>query len=452
MIESAQAKLLLVDDDPLVLRTLKMSFQNHYEIKTATSVPLAKAVLNNNLIDLIVTDLNFEAQAEDGLVLMDWISMNFHEIPIVVFSNDKKTKRIVQATQRRHTQFIAKDDDTEIDLQNAIETGLIQKKLQASHKNGAFDFLTASPKMKKVLMEVDKISARGQSPSILITGESGTGKEYMAKTIASRSKKTLITANMAAIPKDMAESELFGHCKGAFTGALTDKVGLIEHAHNGIFFLDEIGDCSLDLQAKLLRVIQEGEVRRLGDSKPRKVSVQFISATNKNIPRMILLDEFREDLYYRLNTFEVHIPPLRQRPEDVQLYLTKYIQEFSDGHPFPIRAQALPLLLSYGWPGNVRELSHFAQKVVTLCEKQELDEEAVLNYLLKKTETLDFDSSDDRSKLIHALEQSKGNRTHAAKILGKNPSTVHRQIKHYGISIPSRMEALPETTQKNVLS
>ncbi|MBI2712572.1 MAG: sigma-54-dependent Fis family transcriptional regulator, partial [Bdellovibrio sp.] len=273
-------RILVVDDDHVILRTLSLSLKGAYDIKTAPSVSTAKAVLQNNAIDLIILDLNFEAQTEDGIALMDWMAKQSPGLPIVVYSNDSKTKRVIDATRRNPVNVIVKfEKDTDADLKTAIETGLVQRKLNVAQKTMGFQFLTASPTMQKILDDVNKVAARGMSPSILITGESGTGKEILAKHCAARFQKRMISANMAAIPKEMAESELFGHCRGAFTGAYADKVGLIEQAHNGIFFLDELGDCPSSLQAKLLRVVQSGEIRRVGDNREKKVSVQFLSAT-----------------------------------------------------------------------------------------------------------------------------------------------------------------------------
>lgn len=428
-------KILLVDDDQIILRTLSLELKSSYALKTAATVPTAKAILQNNPIDLVVADLNFEGQTDDGLVLMDWIAKQMPEIPIVVYSLDKKIQRIIAATRRNPINVIVKlETDTDADLKSAIKTGLIQRKLNLAQKAMGFQFLTESPTMQKILDDVNKVAARGLSPSILITGESGTGKEILAKHIAARFQKRIISANMAAIPKDMAESELFGHSRGAFTGAYADKIGLIEQSHGGIFFLDELGDCPPPLQAKLLRVVQEGEIRRLGDRKEKKVSVQFLSATNKDLPAMIRAGEFREDLYQRLNTFTLHIPPLRKRPEDVQVYITSFIQEFARGESFPIRACGIAGLLEYSWPGNVRELYHFAQRVVSLADIRELNDSVIAALLGKRDIVEPQTDSECRTALMKALEQTGGNRTHAARILGIDPSTIYRKMRRLGIN------------------
>jgi len=212
-----------------------------------------------------------------------------------------------------------------------------------------------------MLQTVDRIAVSGSDASIFDHGRKWNGKGISCRAYAARWGKKLISTNMAAIPRDTAESELFGHVKRRVYGAYADKPGLIEQAHNGIFFLDELGECSLPIQAKLLRAVEEHEIKRVGGVLPKKISVQFVAATNRNLQLMVEQGEFRLDLLQRLNLFTLHLPPLRERPEDIQYYATLFLEEKSKKDPFSIKASGIDALMSYPWSGNVRELHNLSK-------------------------------------------------------------------------------------------
>lgn len=449
--------ILLVDDDVFLLKTAELLLKSSYRIFTASSVSQGKAVLQNNFVDVLVCDLNFEGHDQDGLSMMDWMSENFPDIPVIILSGDANTQRVVAAMRRAPVHFVPKAGDYEKDLRIAIEAGIVLRQKAISLKSTRYQFKTKSPLVEKLLVDIDQIARSGTTASILITGESGTGKEVLARHIASMINKPMTTANMASIGKDLAESELFGHIKGAYTGALQDKIGLIEQAHQGLFFLDELGDCTLSVQAKLLRVLQEGEIRRLGDNRTKTVSVQFIAATNKNLPALIASEQFRLDLYQRLNTFAFEIPPLRMRPEDIPFYLTLFLTERQDKVPFSIQASGLDALLSYPWPGNVRELKNFAERVCVLSHRRVIDYELVQRYLgnpsFETRTDKNSSTNDGRLQILKALEVSQGNRTHAAALLGIDPSTLYRQIKKFGITeAVAATQGRPQKTLKTLSS
>lgn len=288
---------------------------------------------------------------------------------------------------------------------------------------------------------------------VFIWGESGTGKELIARTIhetgCSRRGK-FIAVNCGAIPDHLLESELFGYVKGAFTGALRDKPGLVEEAHGGAFFLDEIGDLSLSLQAKLLRLLQEKEFRRVGDNRIRRVDVRFISATNKNIEREVARGRFREDLYYRLKIFTVEIPPLRERQEDIlallNFYVAKYCQQMNRGRAY-FSPQSLELLLNHHWPGNVRELQNEIQRCLVLCGDGSLIKEEHLSLRINPHREVHHASSYDyfRAKadfekrfLNQALSRFRYNRVKTAAQLGLSRQGLFKLIKKHNIAIPKR--------------
>ncbi|MGK5083090.1 sigma-54 dependent transcriptional regulator [Bdellovibrionota bacterium FG-1] len=433
-------KILLIDDDLDLLRNAQILLRDAYDVLTASSVNAGKATARNNPIDVVVVDLNFEGQENDGLDFMDWAFHEKPELSIVVLSGDRTTKRVVEAMRRPLVDFITKSNDYERDLRVAINKGFDLKQ-RRTKESGAFTFQTRSPQVKRVLDTVERIARSGVSCTILITGETGAGKEVLAKHYASRMKKKMVTANMATIPRDTAESQLFGHARGSFTGAHADQLGLIAQAHNGIFFLDELGECSLPVQAKLLRAIQEKEIQPLGSKRSMKVDVQFVAATNRDLDEMVKGNDFRLDLLQRINAVTVHLPPLRERPEDIEYYTTTFLSDLCGDQPFAVRASGIDALLAHSWRGNTRELQNVIQKIVILSNKRELDGDTVREALSgigtpatsAEASPLISRYQQIRTEILTALEKTHGNRTTAAKSLSMHPTTLFRWIKKLGI-------------------
>ncbi|MCB0415551.1 MAG: sigma-54-dependent Fis family transcriptional regulator, partial [Bdellovibrionales bacterium] len=322
-----------------------------------------------------------------------------------------------------------------------IRKGLLKKKLLEDKNSEKFQFKTKSSEIKKMFRTVDKLLSSNSNASILINGESGTGKEFMAKYIANYLGKRLVAANMASIPKETAESELFGHIKGAFTGATANKIGLLEQAHNGVFFLDEIGDCSPEIQAKLLRAIQEKEVMPVGSTVPKKINLRFIAATHHDLDTLVANGRFRLDLQQRLSTFVFRLPALRERPEDIEFYATMFVNELSNGEFYSLFPSALAALNEYGWPGNVRELRNAIERAMVFTHRKTIDDSVIYRSLnisakeeIEKTikPEIDFErllEAEQKNIIIDALEKVKGNKKQAAKYLGMHFSTLHRRIK-----------------------
>lgn len=432
-------QILFVDDDVDLLAGAELMFRNSYRILTASSVSAAKAMVRNSSIQTAVVDLDFSGQEADGLAFIDWMTAEFPDLPLIVLSGDKVTNRVVGATKRRLVDFVPKAGDYWRDLKMAIHTG-IELYRQRHGQETAFQFQTRSPAVRRVLEIVEKIAKNPSNVPILITGETGSGKEVLAKHFAARVRKKLVAANMASIPKDTAESELFGHLKGSFTGAHMDRPGLIMQAHNGLFFLDELGECSPAVQAKLLRVIQEQEVLPLGAVQPRKISTRFLAATNRDLEAMVEGNEFRMDLLQRLNAVTLRLPPLRERPEDIEFYTMTFLSELAGERPFTIRASGIEALLTHSWKGNTRELRNVIERIVIFADRRELDGDIVQSALGDRhksigTGALPFISEYEnlRSRILHALEQTDGNRAQAAKLLNMHKTTVFRWIKKFGI-------------------
>jgi transcriptional regulator with GAF, ATPase, and Fis domain len=303
-------------------------------------------------------------------------------------------------------------------------------------------------------------ASQGQFP-VLILGETGTGKEVMAKYLSKLLRKKMVAANMASSPRETAESELFGHLRGAFTGAVMDKSGLIEQAHGGIFFLDELGECTPALQAKLLRVIQEKEIQQVGNVRSRKVDVRFFAATNRDLDAMVQEGTFREDLLHRLNTVVLRIPPLRVRPEDIVLYTNKFLLEVAGEESFSVSSCGLDALLSHHWPGNVSELRNIIERLVIMADKKVIDGKLVDLALSSGAASAKSSlpgllrGDSNRSQILNALEKEQGNRTRAAARLGVHVVTLQRWIKKLGIAEvftpqpgrPSRFETFKNDVQ-----
>lgn len=426
--------ILLADDDRDILESNQFLLSDSYTVEIASSVTNAKNILMNTEIDVAVIDLNFEGHAEDGIDLIDFIQDEKSEIPFIILSSDKDTKRVVEAMRRPHVEFVMKDEDSEKNLRDAIELALANKK---SNIGRGVVFQSESPTIKKLLFKLDQVLLSTSTAPIMIRGETGTGKEYLAKYIASKLNKKLVAANMASIPKETAESELFGHRKGSFTGAINDKKGLLEESHNGVFFLDEIGDCSEDIQTKLLRVIQEGEIRPMGDVVTKKINFRFIAATHQNLEAMVETKEFREDLQYRLSTFTFTIPPLRERPEDIVYFTKQFVKELKHDEYFRIDPEGLEILKDYDWPGNVRELRNVIERVIVFSKRRCLDVETALMALNKNVKDFQCTSGDriySKDEIATALIKVKGNRQNAAVLLQVHKTTLHRWIKKFDLS------------------
>lgn len=433
--------ILICDDDSEVLHTLQLSLRTLFEIKTANSVVKAKQLAEENDFDAAIIDLNFEGQELDGVHLLDFMSKKSPGTFLIVLSGDNTTKRVIEATRRKLFEFIIKDgnyfDSLLATLTRATQLRVANKE-QAQKK-----FLTQSQAVKAILLKIDIILRRNSDAPILILGETGTGKEFLAQHIAMNLKMKAITANMSCIPKEMAESILFGHERGAFTGAIADKTGLVEAAHNGIFFLDEIGDCSSDIQTKLLRVIQEKEVQPVGSNKNKKINVRFIAATHRDLDQQVNDGTFRLDLLQRLNTFVLRLPSLRERPEDILFYANLFVEELSEKGPsFIITPDGEQELLSHSWPGNIRELRNVIERIVVLSPIYKIDKNTVAEAiqlgkspskaLISKIEVVK--SNTRRDELVKALTEYNGNKTKTALNLGVSEATIHRWLKEFDLT------------------
>ena len=432
-----QPQALVVDDEPDICELLTMTL-GRMNIKAESAVDLAsaRALIEKQHFDICLTDMRLPDG--DGLELVEWIQSNAAHMPVAVITAHGNVETAVQALKLGAFDFMSKPLDLG-HLRNIVENAL---KIDGETPEQPSRLLGNSPTMLELREMIDKV-ARSQAP-VHISGESGTGKELVARLIhdsGPRSDGPFVPVNCGAIPSELMESEFFGHRKGSFTGAISDKIGLIQSADGGTLFLDEIADLPLSMQVKLLRVIQEKTVRPVGASGEEPANARILSATHKNLAKMVTAGEFREDLYYRINVIELHVPALRDRGDDV-VVLAKHILSKLDSTAI-LDGSASSALAGYSFPGNVRELENMLERAVTLCATGKITEADLhmreasggINEPLQFTNTDLSNQVEDvqRQAIVDALERTRYNKTAAARLLGLSFRQLRYRIKKLGI-------------------
>ena len=429
---------LVIDDEPDICELLSLTL-GRMDIDTAVAgdVKSAKAQLSGRRFDICLTDMRLPDG--DGLELVEWMQENSRGVPVAVITAHGNVETAVQALKLGAFDFISKPLDLQ-NLRHIVENAL---KLDDIPAAGESRLLGESPAMQELRDLVDRV-ARSQAP-VHISGESGTGKELVARLIhdsGPRADGPFVPVNCGAIPSELMESEFFGHQKGSFTGAVHDKVGLVQTADSGTLFLDEIADLPLSMQVKLLRVIQEQAIRPVGSSLEQSVNVRILSATHKNLSEMVANGEFREDLYYRINVIELHVPSLRERGNDI-LMLAGHILARLGASSDALDDSAKAALRSYHFPGNVRELENMLERAVTLCASGTISESdlAVRAGSLPEADSATATTTGlgdqiegvQRQAIVDALQQTRYNKTAAAKLLGLTFRQLRYRIKKLGI-------------------
>ena len=431
-----QPRALVIDDEPDICELLSLTLgRMDIDTESAGDVGGAKDLLGSQQFDLCLTDMRLPDG--DGLELVEWMQVHAPGVPVAVITAHGNIETAVQALKLGAFDFISKPLDLN-HLRNIVENAL---KVDDEHINGRSKLLGNSEAMRELRDMIDKVS-RSQAP-VHISGESGTGKELVARLIhdtGPRAEGPFVPVNCGAIPAELMESEFFGHRKGSFTGAVSDKVGLVQSAAGGTLFLDEIADLPLAMQVKLLRVIQEKTVRPVGSSREEQANARILSATHRSLGDMVAKGEFREDLYYRINVIELKVPALRERGDDVIL-LAKHILKRLDPNA-ALDEGACAALLSYSFPGNVRELENTLERAVTLCSGGRIGE-ADLNLKpvsddtivpIPSTGNLGSQVEDiQRQAIIQALKKTRYNKTAAAKLLGLSLRQLRYRIEKLGI-------------------
>ena len=440
--------ILVVDDEEPFRRLLKKELaRKGYAVEVASDGGEALTLLAGRSFDVILLDMVMPGV--DGAALMRKLKEDSGAPAIIVLTGKATVETAVEAMKNGAFDYLTKPyklDELAIVVDRAYEFSRLSVKSklleqELVRKESPFEFIGRSRQLKDILALIQKV-APTDSP-VFIQGESGTGKELVANTVwhySTRKDAPLIALNCATLSENLIESEIFGHEKGAFTSAYQMKHGLVEVADKGTFFLDEIGEMPIGLQAKLLRFLDSGEFRRVGGNKTLRVDVRVIAATNKDLSALIKTGHFREDLYYRLNVINITIPPLRERKEDIvelsRYFLKKYVKKLAK----PVTgftAEALELLSAYRWPGNARELENVIERAVIVCESGEIGAEDLSIPSYAAVEEMSVNPSleeMEKNYIIRVLKEAGGNQSRASQLLGIDRKTLYLKLKKYGIN------------------
>ncbi|WP_439237551.1 two-component system response regulator GlrR [Klebsiella quasipneumoniae] len=430
------ARLLLVDDDPGLLKLLGMRLVSEgYSVVTAESGPEALRVLGREKVDLVISDLRMDEM--DGLQLFSEIQKGQPGMPVIILTAHGSIPDAVAATQQGVFSFLTKPVDKDA-LYKAIDEALEQRS-PATDEAWRQAIVTRSPLMLRLLEQAGMVAQ--SDVSVLINGQSGTGKEIVAQAIhnaSPRHDKPFVAINCGALPEQLLESELFGHARGAFTGAVSNREGLFQAAEGGTLFLDEIGDMPVALQVKLLRVLQERKVRPLGSNLDIEINVRIISATHRDLPKAMARGEFREDLFYRLNVVNLKIPPLSERTEDIPLLANHLLRQSADRHKPFVRAfssDAMKRLMAAKWPGNVRQLVNVIEQCVALTSSPVIGDALVEQALEGENTALptfvEARNQFELNYLRKLLQITRGNVTHAARMAGRNRTEFYKLLSRH---------------------
>ena len=424
------ARALVIDDEPDIRELLSITLgRMDIDCEVASNVKEAQELLGKNDYQVCLTDMRLPDG--NGIDFVSYIQNHKPQLPVAVITAHGNMESAIQALKAGAFDFVTKPVDLDM-LRNLVETAL---KLSLEEHPASRQLVGESPAIKEVRRIISKV-ARSEAP-VYISGESGTGKELVARLIheqGARSQQPFVPVNCGAIPEELMESELFGHRKGSFTGATTDKDGLFQAAQGGTLFLDEIAELSSAMQVKLLRAIQEKAVRPVGAQKEVDVDVRVLSATHKPLDEQVERGEFRQDLYYRINVIELHVPPLRERAEDISVLIDHMLKTLEEGggQGLQLSEEARQALLAYHFPGNVRELENILQRAQTLCEgnlinsddlrlqklSSEHEPQAAVGSGIAEQSLDSYLVDIEKQTIIDALEKTRWNKTAAAKLLG----------------------------------
>ncbi|WP_213990003.1 two-component system response regulator GlrR [Sodalis sp. dw_96] len=436
MSQRKSANLLLVDDDASLLKLLGMRLTSEgFNVTTAESGQEALRLLAREKIDLVISDLRMDEM--DGLALFEEIQRHQPGMPVIILTAHGSIPDAVAATQKGVFSFLTKPVDRDA-LYKAIDEALLLS-MPAGDESWRESIVTRSPIMLRLLEQAKMVAQ--SDVSVLITGQSGTGKEVLAQAIhaaSPRGKNAFVAINCGALPEQLLESELFGHAKGAFTGAVSSREGLFQSAAGGTLFLDEIGDMPISLQVKLLRVLQERKVRPLGSNRDLDIDVRVISATHRDLPKVMAQGEFREDLFYRLNVVSLKLPALHERAEDIPLLANHLLRTAAERHkPFvrSFSSDAMKRLMAAGWPGNVRQLVNVIEQCVALTSAPVISE-ALVEQALEGENTVLPTFVEARLQFeLHYLRKllqiTKGNVTQAARMAGRNRTEFYKLLSRH---------------------
>lgn len=455
-------RLLIADDQPQILEALLLLLRGEgYQLKAVQSPAQALAALACEPFDAVLMDLNYTrdtTSGAEGMALLQQVLAVHSQLPIIVMTAWANIELAVQAMRLGASDFIQKPWENtrllsvlraQMDLRQALRrTRALEAENLLLRTANRPQFIATAPSMQPLLAAIARIGP--SDANVLITGEHGSGKEVVAQTlhaVSARAAQTLVAVNTGALPEGTFESELFGHVRGAFTDARTDRIGRFELADRGTLFLDEIANIPMRQQAKLLRVLETGELERVGSSRTTRVDVRVLSATNADLPQEVTGGRFREDLLFRLNTVELRIPPLRDRREDIPLLAAHFLAQYAQRYRRPIATLAPPALaalLQHPWPGNVRELDHAIERSVLMSTGNRIEPSDLIlttrhssaevsSALYSNLDELSLESV-EAILVRKALTRANGNITQAAELLGLSRGALYRRLEKYGIA------------------
>jgi DNA-binding NtrC family response regulator len=446
-------KILLVDDETAILETLSILFRGEgWEVSVADSGPKALASIEAEKPDIVLTDIRMPGAS--GLEVLAQARATDSELPVILMTAQASLQSAVRAVNEGAYYYLQKpfaNDELLAICRRAaearslkLENRQLKKEIQSRPRQKGTRPIGTAPGFVEVLDLAETVAATDST--VLISGESGTGKEVVARYIHALSPRAggpFLSINCGALPESLLESELFGHVKGAFTGAVRDRDGLLVAAAGGTFFLDEIGEMSPQTQVKVLRAIQEREVIPVGSTRALPVDVRIITATNRDLEEEIVRGGFRSDLYYRLNVIQLHLPPLRERREDIPLLVHHFVQRAAlGGEARTVSTAAMNVLTAYDWPGNVRELENALERAAVVSSRSVVGPDALPDRV-RKAPAPRLGASElpanptmevvERAYILWVLQSEGGNKTRAAEVLGIDPSTLYRKLNRYGI-------------------
>jgi two-component system, NtrC family, response regulator HydG len=440
-------KVLLVDDEPNALRVLSAILSAEgFSVHEAQNVKSACRKIVEEDLDAVITDMKMPEQ--DGLALYEYITGNFPDIPVIFLTAYGTVESAVDAMHHGAYHYFIKPPDycqlKEI-LNRAVDLRC-QRRVLAQWKKelvAGYRIIGGSPGMQRIGEMINSFKDSGSS--VLLTGETGTGKELIARALhleGRRRQKPFVAVNCAAIPRELIEAELFGHEKGAFTGAVSRRIGRVEQAAGGTLFLDEIGELDPAVQAKFLRVLQEKEVERLGGDKKIAVDFRLLSSTNRDLTQEVRSGGFREDLFYRINVVTIPVPPLRERREDIPMLVESFLQEFCsrEGKVLSVSAPVMRILQQYDWPGNIRQLRNILERATVMARGRMITEKDLPEELFKQFNALPANETFGSLKEMEgrairaALERFQGNKSKAAKMLGMSRKTFYKRLNELNIT------------------
>ena len=435
-----KAHLLLVDDDPNTLASLARAFRlAGYEATVCDNALRAGELIRNEHFDLILSDVVMPGKS--GMELLEELKHAGVQTPIVLISGQANIEMAVKATRLGALDFLEKPLSTDkllVTVDNALRlTRLQDENRELRRRLGKHELIGSGPDMKKLLAQIERVAI--SETRVCILGETGTGKELVARAIhekSARRENTFITLNCAAVPAELIESELFGHEKGAFTGAGGRHLGKFEQAEGSTLFLDEIGDMPVAMQAKLLRVLEEGEIERVGGEKPIQVNVRVVVATHRNLEELIRRNEFRRDLFHRVYVFPLSLPPLRDRPEDFPELVAHFAQQIAKQNGWKERAfseESITALQKYSWPGNVRELRNIVERLVLLASEETVTADDV---------GLVLPSGDPSSASLSSVKRASGQGTLVERSEAFEREVLLAEIRHHNFHMTRVARAL----------